>query len=105
MYTIALIQNQSEMSHYGYADARPMLEDFGYQPILYTAQNIDDLGTDLARLKFDAIVFASNALNDKTIRENVRSNEFKKSFECFIKNGKGCLVLHQLRMAQDNILE
>lgn len=101
MYQVALIQNQSEMSHYGYADARPILEEFGYKPILYTAQNIEKLSTDLAQVKFDAIIFASNALNDKTIRGNVVSDEFKESFISFIKNGKGCLILHQLRMAQD----
>lgn len=103
MYEVALIQNQSEMSHYSYADARSMLEEFGYQSVLYTAQNIDELDADLTRLKFDAIIFASNALNDKTIRENVMSDEFKSAFENFIKNGKACLILHQLRMAQDNL--
>lgn len=103
MYEVVLIQNQSEMSHYGYADARPILEEFGYQPVLYTAQNIDELATDLTRLKFDAIIFASNALNDKTIRATITSDGFKNSFASFIKNGKGCLILHQYRMAQDNI--
>ncbi len=103
MYKVALVQNQSEMSHYGYADARPILEEFGYKPILYTAQNIDELTTDLLRQKFDAIIFASNALNDKTIRENVLSDKFVKTFGRFLKKGNGCLVLHQLRMAQERI--
>lgn len=40
MYRVALIQNQSEMSHYGYADARPLLQEFGYNTFLYTAENI-----------------------------------------------------------------
>jgi hypothetical protein len=103
LYKVALIQNQSEMSHYGYADARPLFEEYEYRTELYTSQNIDELSSDLIRLKFDAIVFASNALNDKTIRERVMSNEFRTSFEVFIKNGKGCLILHQLRLAQDGI--
>lgn len=103
MFTIALIQNQSEMSHYGYADARPLLDEFGYQSVLYTAQNIDELATDLKRLRFDGVLFASNALNDKTIRDTVMSDLFRNSFQQFLGTGKGCLILHQLRMAQDGL--
>jgi len=103
MFIVALVQNQSEMSHYGYADARPLLEEFGYQSVLYTAQNIDELATDLKRPKFDAVLFASNALNDKTIRDTVMSDVFKNSFRQFLGTGKGCLILHQLRMAQDSL--
>ena len=105
MYNVALVQNQSEMSHYGYADARPMLKEFGYNldpnSGLYTAQNIDDLEADLD--KYDAVYFASNALNDKNIRDVVLSESFKNSFTDFLKSGKGCLILHQLRMAQDDV--
>jgi len=101
MYSVALVQNQSEMSHYGYADMRPMLEEFGYKIKLYTAQNINNLSSDLNRLKFDGIVLATNALNDKTIREIFYSESFKSSFTQFIKKGRGCLILHQLRIAQE----
>jgi len=104
VYNIALVQNQSEMSHYGYADARPFLEEIGYCFVLYTAQNIQELSSDLKRGKFDAVVFASNALNDKTIRDNVMSDDFKTEFAKYLENGKGCLVLHQLRLAQSNTL-
>jgi hypothetical protein len=41
MYKIALIQNQSLMSHYGYHDARPLLQEFEYETYLYTAKNIE----------------------------------------------------------------
>ena len=54
MYTIALIQNQSEMFHYGYADARPLMKDLdlGYKTELYTADNIDTLGFALSEILF-----------------------------------------------------
>jgi hypothetical protein len=40
MYKIALIQNQSEMAHYGYADARALLRDLSYETIsLYCSQH------------------------------------------------------------------
>jgi hypothetical protein len=90
------------MSHYGYADARPMLEEMGYSTVLYTAQNIDELSSDLTHDRFDAVILASNALNDKTIRDVVASDKFRECFDRFLKVGKGCLVLHQLRLAQTN---
>jgi len=54
MYTIALIQNQSEMVHYGYADARPLIKELNYETELYTADNIDALATALNRNQYDA---------------------------------------------------
>ncbi|MCK4731506.1 MAG: hypothetical protein KAT65_03520 [Methanophagales archaeon] len=98
MWNIALVQNQSEMSHYGYADARPLIEELGYNVVLYTAQNIDDLASNLQT--FDAIIYASNAFNDKTIREEIFTPEFIATFSKFLEEGKGCLILHQLRLAQ-----
>jgi len=103
MFTIALIQNQSEMAHYSYADARPMVKELGYIPVLYTADNIDSLGSSLSRNQFDAIIFASNALNDKTIRAEVESSEFAQAFHSWLKdrNGHGVLCFHQLRLAAE----
>lgn len=100
MYKVALIQNQSEMSHYSYADARPILQEFGYETYLYTAENIDGLSHEIESLEFDAVIFGSNALNDKTIRSEVQSTRFTGAFSQFLNKGKGCLILHQLRMAQ-----
>lgn len=103
MFTIALIQNQSEMAHYGYADARPVVKELGYNAVLYTADNIDSLGSALSRNQFDAIIFASNALNDKTIRAEVESAEFVQELHGWLEasNGRGILCLHQLRLAQE----
>lgn len=67
MYKIALIQNKSEMGYYGYADARPMIKELGYEAALYTADNIGTLGAAFERGFYDAIVIGSNAFNDKTI--------------------------------------
>lgn len=101
LYNIALIQNQSEMSHYGYADARPLIQGLGpYTVDLYTAQNIDELPNDLERGNLHAVVLASNALNDKTIREAVLGQPFTQRIGGFLAKGHGCLVLHQLRLAQ-----
>jgi hypothetical protein len=99
MYKIALIQNQSEMAHYGYADARPIIHDLDYDPTLFTAANIDELGKLLDRGHFDAVIFGSNALNDKTIRSEVFSDNFRTTFHAWLSRGRGCLCLHQLRLA------
>ena len=100
MYIVALIQNQSEMAHYGYADARPLLNELGYKTVLYTADNIDDFLHDLSRKKFDAAIFASNALNDKTIRNTTNTESFCRVFEDSLADGLGLLCLHQLKLAQ-----
>lgn len=100
MYRVALIQNQSEMSHYSYADARPFLEELKYETYLYTAENIKEIAQEIKNLKLDAVIFSSNALNDKTIRSEVMSSKFKDEFLQFLMEGKGCLILHQLRLAQ-----
>ncbi len=101
MHSIALVQNQSEMAHYGYADARPMLKELGYNVELYTADNVENLQIAFSRNSFDAVIFASNALNDKTILNEVSSESFKESFNTWLSSGrgKGCLVLLQLKLA------
>lgn len=104
MYRIALIQNQSEMVHYGYADARPLISELGYESELYTADNIDTLGVALTRNQYDAIVLGSNALNDKTISAEFNKSDFVSAFHNWLSgnNGRGCLCLHQLRLAGEN---
>ena len=102
MYIVGLVQNQSEMSHYGYADARPILasSSFGYEVQLYTGQNISFLIEDLLSKAIDALIIASHALNDKTIEAELSNKRFKNALESFLQNGGGCLVLHQLRFGE-----
>jgi hypothetical protein len=101
MYSIALIQNQSEMVHYGYADARPLIKELGYETELYTADNIDNLGAALTRNQYDAIILGSNALNDKTIKAEFEKSDFVVALDAWLQgnNGRGLLCLHQLRLA------
>lgn len=99
MYSVALVQNQSEMAHYSYADTRPVIREFGYEVVLYTADNIDELRQALARKRFDAVVFGSNALNDKSIRSETAKPEFQETFRSWLSTGRGFLSFHQLRLA------
>jgi hypothetical protein len=98
MYKIALIQNQSEMAHYGYADARALLSDLSYETTLFTAHNIEEMPVSLAD-SFDAVVLASNALNDKKIRETVQAGPVRDALQEFLLRGGGLLSFHQLGLA------
>ena len=101
MFKIALIQNQSEMSHYGYADARDFLSKFDkYEIVLYTAQNINKLYIDINQGFVDSIIIASHAMNDITIYNALFSTEFSDSLLKLFEFGGGLLILHQLRLGE-----
>ena len=102
-YVIDLIQNQSEMFRYSYADIRQVLLDLGYEVRLFTAQNIENLTSELNNGLSDCVLFASNALNDKKISSVVSSKQFQDSLTKYLntRGGRGCLILHQLKWAQD----
>ncbi len=99
MYRIALVQNQSEMAHYGYADARSLISDLGYDVTLYTAQNVRELSSVLPQHRIDALVLGSNALNDKTIRAYFEERKTAEVVQAFLECGRGLLCFHQLRLA------
>lgn len=97
MYRIALIQNESEMMRYSWADIRPMVERLGYLFDGFTAENIEDLYSRLTTDRYDAVIVSSNACNDKAVRESL--NRHRMVFDDFLKRGKGLLVSFQMRMA------
>jgi hypothetical protein len=99
VFRVALVQNQSEMAHYGYADARSLISDLGYEVTLYTAQNVRDLSNALPSYRTDALVLGSNALNDKTIRAYFEEAETQEVIEEFLERERGLLSFHQLRFA------
>ena len=97
-HRVALIQSQSEMAHYSYADAAPLLAHLNYRVTLITAHDSDRLAAGLAG-EYDAIILASNALNDKLIRQNFEAAETRSALRVFLKNGGGLLLLHQMGVA------
>ncbi len=97
MYTIALVQNQSEMSHYACADARPLLGDYDYR--LFTGDDIVDLAPALARRQVHAVILGSNALNDKDILATLCNPDFAKVLGEFLKAGRGFLSMQQIGLA------
>jgi hypothetical protein len=97
MYSVALVQNQSEMSHYGYADARTLLDGYAYR--LFTGDNIRELPALLARRQFNALVLGSNALNDKDILQELANPEFAACLGEFLAADRGFLCLQQIGLA------
>ncbi|MBT2680304.1 hypothetical protein J7E38_14920 [Bacillus sp. ISL-35] len=106
---IALIQSQVYMSYSTKTDIRPLLESFDLikseDLILYTAHNISRLKHDLTDREISAVIFSSNSLSEKTIKEEVGSEGFKHIFDGFLAQGKGCLILHQLNSVPKNVYE
>ncbi|HST54908.1 MAG TPA: hypothetical protein VLJ42_03305 [Solirubrobacteraceae bacterium] len=96
-YSVALVQNQSEMAHYGYADARPLLGDYNVH--LITGDNIASLPDLLASHEVDALVLASNALNDRDILATVNCAAFAETLAEYLDAGRGAMCLQQLGLA------
>lgn len=97
MYTIALVQNQSEMSHYACADARPLLSGYDYR--LFTGDDISDLVPAIARRQVQAVVLGSNALNDKDILATLCNADFASELGDFLTAGGGFLSMQQIGLA------
>ncbi len=97
MYRIALIQNESEMMRYSWADIRPMVHSLGYAFDSYTAENLDDLPGRLNRNRYDALFIASNACNDRLVLESLTAA--KEEIARFLERGGGILVCFQMKLA------
>lgn len=97
MYKVALIQNESEMMRYSWADIRPMINDLKYPFDSFTAENIEKMYPGLKDNEYDAIVVASNACNDKFVRESLQKH--KGEIDEFLKKGKGIFVSSQMKLA------
>lgn len=85
------------MAHYGYADARPLLDHYPYRP--FTGDNIAELSTAMDRCQVDAVILGSNALNDRDILRTVQTPEFAVCLARFLDTGRGLLCLQQLGLA------
>ncbi|TMW71234.1 hypothetical protein [Alteribacter natronophilus] len=104
MSKIALVQNQVYMSYASKSDVRPLLLKFGYDThnvSLYTSHNIKKLKNDMAAEEISAVIFTSNSLKEATIREEVFSGDFRDTFHSFLQRGKGCLIFHQMGLADE----
>ncbi len=95
-YRLAIIQNESEMFRYSYADARHLLAESQYDWSYYTAENIDTLGANLDR--YDALIVSTNACNDERIASWFEAN--RDTMSQYL-NGlqRGLFVLFQMALS------
>lgn len=100
-YRVALVQNESEMLRYGWADIRPLLANIDYSWISFTSEHIADLFVELKLGRYDAIVIATNAYNDELVRRTFQSSENKSIVQAFLQDGGGIYVSFQSRLAVD----
>lgn len=99
-YKVAVIQNQSELNQYSYADALPFVSRL-YSAQTFTATDIHELFQPHILFSYDAIILASNACNDQVILDVLNSNV--ESIEDFLEQGKGLLILFQKKLQKRDI--
>lgn len=97
-YTVALVQNESEMLRYGWADIRPMVEHLKYEWVPLTSAGIESLFRELEVEAFDAIVIATNACNDRTVLAAFRRPENRELLGRFLQGGGGIFLSLQRRL-------
>src|SRR5688500_5877300 len=88
------------MSHYGYADTRPLLR--GSRQRLFTGDDIQHLVPVLVDRKVDALVLATNALNDRSILRALCRPEFAAVLGGFLASSRGLLCMQQIGLAMRN---
>lgn len=103
MYRIALIQNESEMMRYSWADVRPMLAHLSYSFDAYVAENLFELFQESNLPSYDAIIIASNACNDKSVYDCLKTNSSR--INDFLNEGKGIFVSFQMKKSEVNVYD
>jgi hypothetical protein len=100
MYRAALIQNESEMMRYGWADIRPMITGINYEWVSFTIDRLPELFAELTLGRYDGIVIATNACNDKNVRNVLQEKRNKRALSEFLEKGGGLFVSFQMRLTQ-----
>lgn len=95
-YRVAVVQNESELMRYSYADARHLVSKTDYEWSWFTSENIDSLGTALNG--FDALIIATNCCNNPRLLAWLERNQAR--IYSFLKDrNRGLLVLFQMALA------
>lgn len=94
MRSIAVIQNDSEMLRYSWADIAPMVESLPYVKSYFTFTNIDSFWRNIR--SFHSVIIASNAFNNRKLLESFRDHSGK--FIEYLESGTGLFVSLQMKM-------
>jgi hypothetical protein len=108
MRRVALVQNQSEMRHNAYSDAREFFNtltdvpELGCGTTLFTADNIRTLASELELNRFDAVVLGSNALQDRAIHAAFGEPGLIEALDRHLARDRGLICFHQLNFARSD---
>ena len=98
-YRVGLIQNESEMLRQAQADIRPMIAHLEYHWIHYTIETLPTLFSDIRLRHIDALVIATNALNDKNLLAEFHRDENRALLADFLRDGGGLFLSLQRKLA------
>lgn len=101
MYKVAILQNDSEMMRYSWADVRPMVSHLNYQFDSYDGNDILNLYPNLN--SYDALIVATNACSDIKIKDSLHKN--KDLIRAFLNSKKGIAIFYQTKKDSDEILD
>ncbi len=104
MYRVAIIQNESEMMRYGWADLKPSLSNLPYSFSYFTGENVGQLFPDLALTRFDSLVLATNACNDVRVYSSFAEPENKEILQAFLLAGGGMFISFQMKLTEEERL-
>jgi hypothetical protein len=98
MYRVAVIQNESEMMRYGWADILPMVSGIEYEWASFTAENLSVLFTELPLHRYDAVLIATNACNDQNVTSILQESSNKEILKNFLDANGGIFISFQMRL-------
>ncbi|MEU8283073.1 hypothetical protein AB0C01_01785 [Micromonospora sp. NPDC048905] len=95
-YRVAVIQNESELMRYSYADARHLLSKADYEWLYFTSENIEALTSMLDQC--DALIITTNSCNNPRILAWLERSQAKIS--SFLRDrNRGLLIMFQMALA------
>ncbi len=108
MYRIAVIQNEVEMQHSGYADSVPKYrkQDFDLREHVFnrfSSVNIGELFIEGENylLDYDCLIIGTNATSDGDVYSILCDEKNKELLEKYISLGKGVLICSQKKLRED----
>lgn len=104
MVDVLYIGSAVELEHLSYANPFRGLNNVGGHSVEVIAENqLDDLYSHLGQIK--TLVVGSNALRSRHFRESLLSGPLQDSFERFLSEGGGLLILHQLGRGESDAID
>ena len=99
MYRVALVQNESEMMRYGWADVRPSMQKFGYRIDAFTGENVHSLFSGMDENLYDALIISVNACSNHRILSALCEKR-DTTIRNFLESGNGIYIGYQAKIGE-----